>query len=154
MSWTQAEMARIGQALAILDHFRPGTVLAILGRTKFHQRLKGDPAAVRAVLADEDRATFMRIRAAKYILLAAGLDDGDPMVPVIISWDWKAQPPMDSIAAAVARISGERRPVVMRMLDTGDDQYAMVIADRDVTDEEAGQAWDARTISLSDLERQ
>jgi hypothetical protein len=53
----------------------------------------------------------------------------------VFSWDWREQPSMHIIAAAVNRISGGT--VYMRELDTGGDNYAWVVADHEVSDEEA-----------------
>lgn len=144
MELTKKEAAWIGQAIAVLDHFRSDVVLGILGRTNFHGHLKADPGAVRSILADGRSMQWIRLRTARSVLIAAGLDEGEPMDPVVISWDWKDQPDLGKIAAVAARISGERRPVVMREFDTGGDEHALAIADRDVTDEEALAIWSVR----------
>ena len=53
----------------------------------------------------------------------------------IVTWDWKAQPEMEVIAAAVQEISDGR--VFMREYDTGGDNYAWIVSDHEVSDEEA-----------------
>lgn len=55
----------------------------------------------------------------------------------VFSWDWKAQPDMATIAAAVMEVS-ETGPVWMREINTGSDQYAWVVSGAELTDE---QAW-------------
>lgn len=74
------------------------------------------------------------------------------MTPEVFSWDWKAQPPMREIFAAAARASSQGRIAVMRMVETGDEPYACVVADRAVTDAEAEEIMAAQVISLEDLE--
>ena len=73
------------------------------------------------------------------------------MTPEIFTWDWKGEPPMEEIFAAVARASGGR--VIMRMHDDGTDQYACIIADHVVTDEEAERVMDAQEIADEEAER-
>ena len=51
------------------------------------------------------------------------------------SWDYRQQPDMEAIASFVAELSGGT--VRMREVDTRSDEYAWVIADREVSDEEA-----------------
>jgi hypothetical protein len=144
MNWDKRDDAWIAQAVAVLDHFSPAEVRSVLGRTTLHDDVKASPALLREALLDPARITIGRRRAAQQVLIAAGIFTEEPMAPVIFSWDWKAQPPLKEIAAAVARVSGERRPVVMRTFDTGGDEYALVIADREVTDEDALAAWGER----------
>lgn len=54
----------------------------------------------------------------------------------LFSWDWRDQPNLDAIAAAVTELSANGR-VFMREIDTGDDSYAWVISDAELTDEQA-----------------
>lgn len=51
------------------------------------------------------------------------------------SWGWRQQPDMEAIASFVAELSDGK--VRMREVDTQADEYAWVIADREVSDEEA-----------------
>lgn len=58
------------------------------------------------------------------------------MAAQMFSWDWKAQPNLPAIAAAVAELSHGQ--VFMREIDTGGDNYAWVVSDVQLTDQ---QAW-------------
>lgn len=51
------------------------------------------------------------------------------------SWDYRQQPPMSEIAAFVNAISGGK--VDIMEVRTGGDRYAWVVADHEMTDEEA-----------------
>jgi hypothetical protein len=53
----------------------------------------------------------------------------------VVSWDWREQPNMEAIARHVSELSSGQ--VIMRELSTGSDQYAWVLADRAVSDDEA-----------------
>lgn len=59
--------------------------------------------------------------------------------PEAFTWDWRAQPPMEQIAAAVERLSGGR--VRMYLPQTGTDSYAAVISDRELDAGEQERAW-------------
>lgn len=61
------------------------------------------------------------------------------MAAKVFSWDWKAQPAMSAIAGAVAELS--RGQVFMRQIDTGGDNYAWVVSDAELTDEQAWQLY-------------
>lgn len=61
------------------------------------------------------------------------------MTAKIITWDWKAQPDLETIAAVVKEISQGK--VIMHEMEAGGDFYAWVIADRDLSDEEAMKLW-------------
>jgi hypothetical protein len=52
-----------------------------------------------------------------------------------LAWDYREQPDLDALAAAVAEASGGT--VRIREVETGGDGYAIVIADREVSDDEA-----------------
>lgn len=58
------------------------------------------------------------------------------MAARVFSWDYKQQPDLPAIAAAVTELSAGR--VVMCEIDTGGDNYAWVVSDAELTDE---QAW-------------
>lgn len=58
-----------------------------------------------------------------------------PAAARVLSWDWKGQPDLRKLAAAVHEISAGT--VFIREIDTGGDFYMLVIADHQVTDEEA-----------------
>jgi hypothetical protein len=53
----------------------------------------------------------------------------------IMSWDWKAQPDLDRLAAVVLEMSGGR--VHMRQAETGSDEYALVVSDEPLSQAEA-----------------
>jgi hypothetical protein len=55
----------------------------------------------------------------------------------VFSWDWKAQPDLAAIAAAVTELSASGQ-VFMREIDTGGDNYAWAVSDAELTDD---QAW-------------
>jgi len=59
----------------------------------------------------------------------------------LFTWDWKEQPPMTEIAAFVAELSGGS--VVMREHPTGSDQYALVIADHQISEADAGRVYES-----------
>lgn len=59
----------------------------------------------------------------------------------VLSWDWREQPDLDDLADAVREVSGGRAHVTQ--VDTGSDQYAIVIADRKLTADEAIAAHEA-----------
>ena len=58
----------------------------------------------------------------------------------VFSWDWKAQPDMFAIAAAVTELSANGQ-VFMREIDTGSDQYAWVVSGAEMTDEQASHLY-------------
>lgn len=59
------------------------------------------------------------------------------MTAKVFTWDWKEQPPLEKLAEAVAEVSGGG--VYMRQVDTGSDEYALVVSDHPVDDAEAEQ---------------
>jgi hypothetical protein len=61
------------------------------------------------------------------------------MTAKLFLWDWKQQPDMDAVAAAVMEVS--EGTVIMREFDTGGDNYCWVISDHPVTDYEAEQLY-------------
>jgi hypothetical protein len=67
----------------------------------------------------------------------------------MFTWDWKAQPPLDEMGGAVTEMSGGR--VRLRPYDTQTDQYAWIVSDHVVDDDEARRIDDAGTISISEL---
>lgn len=143
VNWDKKDETWIAQAVAVIDGFSAEWVRTLLSRTTLKDPLKQDPAALREILLDESRLPLVRRRAAQQILMAGGIYTQEPMEPVVFMWDRSAQPPLGEIAATVREVSGQRRPVVMRDVDLGGDDYALVIADRAVTDDEALAARDA-----------
>lgn len=63
------------------------------------------------------------------------------MAERVLTWDYREQPPMGKIAAAVLQLSGGR--VHIEFPDTYSDQYAIVLADHELTLEQANAAWKA-----------
>jgi len=63
-----------------------------------------------------------------------GVHAGPPAARVL-SWDWKGQPDLRKLAAAVHEVSGGT--VFIREIDTGGDFYMLVIGDHEVSDGEA-----------------
>jgi len=61
------------------------------------------------------------------------VSDGSPAR--VMSWDWKQQPDMEQLARIVCEISGGT--VFIREIETGGDFCMIVVADHEVTDEEA-----------------
>jgi hypothetical protein len=61
---------------------------------------------------------------------------------IVVTWDWKEQPDLQELDAAVRKASGGFARV--HEIDTGSDQFGIVVADHRVTPEEAAAAWDAR----------
>ena len=57
------------------------------------------------------------------------------MTARVFSWDYRGQPDMAAIAAAVAALSAGQ--VFMREVETGTDSYAWVISDAELTDDQA-----------------
>ncbi len=57
----------------------------------------------------------------------------------VILWDWKDQPPWDEIVAA----QREGLAYVTVVPDTSSDQYAVVMANHPMTDEQAQYAFDS-----------
>ena len=78
--------------------------------------------------------------------------DQDVTVTRLFSWDWKDQPNLDAIAAAVTELSANGQ-VFMREIDTGGDNYAWVVSDAELTEALGGaspgvQAGDSRLPSV------
>jgi hypothetical protein len=56
-----------------------------------------------------------------------------------LSWDWRGQPDLDQLARIVLDVSGGT--VHVHQVDTGSDDYAIVVSDRPLTDGEAYAVW-------------
>ena len=63
----------------------------------------------------------------------------DP-TPAVLTWDWREQPDPDELARAVRDVSGGT--VHIRQVDTGSDQYAIVVAAADLDDEAVQDVYD------------
>jgi hypothetical protein len=59
----------------------------------------------------------------------------------VLSWDWRAQPDLDALDRAVRAASDGL--VGVTQVDTGGDQYAIVVACPPMTEGQAGEAWRA-----------
>ncbi len=53
----------------------------------------------------------------------------------VLSWDWRGQPDLDRLARIVHDVSGGL--VHLQQVDTGSDEYAIVVADRPLSPAEA-----------------
>lgn len=60
----------------------------------------------------------------------------DPGV-YVLTWDWREQPDLIALANILRDMAG----VQLYRVDTGSDQYAIVLADRDMTEDETRVAW-------------
>lgn len=60
-------------------------------------------------------------------------------VSAVLSWDWRGQPDLDRLAAELLRVSGGT--VHLHQVDTGGDDYAIVVADRPLTSAEAAAVY-------------
>lgn len=59
----------------------------------------------------------------------------------VLSWDWEEQPPLDRVATLVRDLSGGA--VHMHQVDdTGHDEYALIVAGRELSGEQIAAAWD------------
>jgi hypothetical protein len=58
----------------------------------------------------------------------------------VLSWDWRQQPDLDELARILADLSGGR--LHLRQVETGSDEYAVVIADGPLSEWDAGRAYE------------
>lgn len=62
----------------------------------------------------------------------------------VLTWDWRGQPDIDELDRMVYDISATGRPVrITKVENTGCDEAAIVITDRELTQEEAEKAFSA-----------
>lgn len=59
--------------------------------------------------------------------------------PIVLTWDWKEQPDVDALASAVREVSGETCHI--RAVDTGGDEYAIVVSHDQLDRDEVQHAW-------------
>ena len=52
----------------------------------------------------------------------------------IFTWDHRQQPDLEEMAALISELSGGK--VVLQEVDTGSDEYAWTVADRELSEEE------------------
>lgn len=88
--------------------------------------MTGPPPGARRIDPDAEAARIARERTAE-------------PEPDIVAWDWRSQPDIARLAAAVNRISGGK--CVIQDYDTGGDMYAVTIAARNLTHDEQEQLW-------------
>jgi hypothetical protein len=62
------------------------------------------------------------------------------MTARLFTWDYKEQPGLAAIAAAVTELSANG-PVFMREFETGGDDYAWIVSDTPLTDEQADRLY-------------
>lgn len=62
------------------------------------------------------------------------------MIHRILSWDWKEQPDLDQLREALREVSGGT--VHLHEVDTGSDQFAVVLTDREWSDDEVQLGYD------------
>jgi hypothetical protein len=55
--------------------------------------------------------------------------------PELLTWDWRGQPDLDELARILLEVSAGT--VHLHQVDTGGDEYAIVLADRALSDREA-----------------
>ena len=67
----------------------------------------------------------------------------------VFIWDYRRQPDMAAIAAAVVQVSADG-PVFMRDIDTGTDDYAWVVSDAELTDKQAWRLYVGEDVGGSD----
>lgn len=58
----------------------------------------------------------------------------------VLSWDWKGQPDLDALGRAIERLSLGR--VLLHKVDTGSDDYAIVLATEELSPEQARDVYD------------
>lgn len=56
-----------------------------------------------------------------------------------LSWDYREQPDLEDLAEILAEVSGGR--IHLHQVDTGGDQYGIVVADRELTAAEVDETW-------------
>jgi hypothetical protein len=59
----------------------------------------------------------------------------------MMMWDWHGQPDLDRLAVAIERQSGGA--VHLYQIDTGSDDYAIVLSDRPLAADEVATVWGA-----------
>lgn len=63
--------------------------------------------------------------------------------PQLISWDWAEQPSLDELSRAIEEVTEGR--VRLYRVDTGSDQYAIVLAAEAMTGPQVDAMWTAQT---------
>jgi hypothetical protein len=60
----------------------------------------------------------------------------------VLSWDWKAQPSLDRFARIISDLSGGN--VHLAQVNTGSDEYAVVLSDEPLNKDEAVEVYRRR----------
>jgi hypothetical protein len=60
----------------------------------------------------------------------------------VLSWDWREQPNLDRLARIITDLSGGT--VHLAQVDTGSDEYAIVLSDVPLSKVEAAEVYDKR----------
>ncbi len=58
----------------------------------------------------------------------------------IVSWDWQQQPDLEDLTKALREVSGGL--VHLHQVDTGSDEYAIILSDRPLRPLEIDRIWD------------
>lgn len=150
-----AEVDRLTQGLERLRaHIAPVEAHALDLEISYN-RMRGELTQER----DEARAEVERLRrelarqGAAQALATAILTPDDPALPAeprVIAWDWREQPDLATLAEIVRTMSDGRVHLVT--VDTANDEYALVIAGRELTTAEALAAYDEHANPRYDLD--
>ncbi len=62
----------------------------------------------------------------------------------VVSWDWREQPDLDRLATALREVSGGT--VHLHQVDTGGQEYAIILSDRPLCPLEIDRIWDPDTV--------
>jgi PIN domain nuclease of toxin-antitoxin system len=60
----------------------------------------------------------------------------------VLSWDWRGQPNLDRLTAVITDLSGGT--VHLAQVETGSDEYAIVLSDTPLSTVEAAEVYDKR----------
>lgn len=61
-----------------------------------------------------------------------------------MSWDYRQQPNLDELDRIVANMSASNeRMIRIHQVDTGGDDYGIVVTDQDLTKAQVNERWDA-----------
>jgi len=72
----------------------------------------------------------------------------------IMTWDWKQQIDLEELNDAVETVfNGTDRPFIVR-IDTQEDQYGIVVCEKQITEAEATKLYEAYEESLDDTDKE
>jgi hypothetical protein len=87
-------------------------------------------------------AAFARELADAYVRSSPDDHDVPPCPHAILFWDWKDAPPFEEFTeVSDALLSHGAERVVFNAVDTGEDTYGLVIADRELPPAQADEIW-------------